>query len=93
MREYPLFELGAANAYGEPGEAQQIGTVIAAVYTRQQRVADTALYLDCEYIALTEAELTDHNMLGFGGKLLKVMYVERHGRYAQAFLKLAGNNG
>lgn len=90
MQALDLYQLGAQDAYGQAAQPAKAGTITAAVYERSQTVSDSALFTDCEYIALTHESITDSNAIAYEGKLLKVMYVMRRGFFKQAFLKATG---
>lgn len=90
MQALDIYQLGAQDEYGQQSQPARVGTILAAVYERSQSVADSVLFTECEYIALTHESITDSNAIAYDGKLLKVMYVMRRGYFKQAFLKATG---
>lgn len=88
MRTYNYYTYSNENEYG-----QQLlpdtptGTVKASINLTSQSIQDNILYQNATYLALTHDTLTDENVLEYGDKKLKVLYVNPYGRFNQVFLE------
>lgn len=91
MKLYDYFTLGEKDAYGQatlPKPTDEpIGKIKIAIYESSQSVQDNINYKDCNYIGLTQNEVDDNFIISYEKKLLKVLTVNRQGRYKQVFLK------
>ena len=88
FREYNYYTFGSENGYGQPVlSTEPVGTIKLAIYTSNLSTQDNVNYKDCNYIALTHAEVKDTYVIEFGEERLKVLYVNNEGRLKQAFLK------
>lgn len=90
MRQYDYFTLGDINAYGQhtmpSADAEPVGKVLMAIYVSSQSIQDNINYKDAQYIALTNANVDDTYIIKYGEERLKVLYVNRAGRFNQVFL-------
>ena len=91
MRLYDYFTIGEPNGYGQaqlpPKDAEPVGQVKLAIYSTSQATQDNVNYKDCNYIALTQAEVKDTYVIQYGKERLMVLYINPQGRYKQVFLK------
>lgn len=91
MKLYDYFTLGEKDAYGQARLPQPtekpIGKIKMAIYESSQNVQDNINYKDCNYIGLTQNEVDDKFIIAYENKRLKVLTVNRQGRYKQVFLK------
>ena len=91
MRERNYFIIGEPNEYGQASipsiDAQPHGIIKMAIYTSGQAVTADARFKDCTYIGLTNAEIIDKYIIQYEQERLKVIYVNKAGRYTQVFLK------
>lgn len=94
MREYNYFLISAdTNSYGqqtviqnENGEPLVQGTIKIAISIASQAVQETIAYKDASYVGLThDRNITDHYIIQYGDKLLKVKYITE-GRFRNIFL-------
>ena len=62
------------------------GQIKMAIYTANQSVQDNVNYRNANYVGLTQAEVNDTYIIEYENELLKVLYVNPHGRYKQVFM-------
>lgn len=87
MRKYNYFTFGENNAYGQPKLSKEpVGEIIMAIYLTSQSIQDNVNYKDCQYVALTHANVDDTYVIEYEGEKLKVLYVNPRGRFKQVFL-------
>lgn len=90
MRYYKYFTIGALNEYGQkqtPGkDAKPDGQIKMAIYTSSQSIQENINYLGCQYIGLTNANVDDTYIIEFEGERLKVLYVNKKGRFKQVYM-------
>ena len=92
MRLYDYSTIGGLDDYGQPKTANTpIGQIKIAIYISSQTTQDNVNYKDCTYVGVTQAPIDDTYVITYGEEKLKVMYVNKQGRYNQVFLK--GYNG
>lgn len=89
MREYNYYLYGSRDSYGQQQQSDEIkGTIKIAISTTSQNTVNNIMYIDATYLGLTLSnEITDKFIIQYGEKKLKVLYVNKQGRYKQAFLK------
>lgn len=89
FRSYNFFTLGAKDGYGQPVLNPEVeGTIRMAIYLTSQTVQDNINYQDCNYVGLTTDNTVNNKMvIEYGEEKLKVLYVNKEGRFNQAFLK------
>lgn len=94
MREYTYFLISAeTNSYGqqtiikdENGEPLAQGTIKMSISLVSQSVKDSIAYRDASYIGLTQNKnISDHYVIQYNDKLLKVQYVTE-GRFINVAL-------
>lgn len=89
FREYQYFKLQETQLGQQvlPKDAQPIGAVKLAVYLTSQSIQDNINYKNAQYMALTHSSLLDSsNIIQYGDKKLKVLYINPYGRMKQVFL-------
>ena len=87
MRDYNYYTYGEENDYGQrllPDTPS--GTIRASINLTSQSIQDNILYQNATYMALTLDVLTDEDVIEYGDKKLKVLYVNPYGRYNQVFM-------
>lgn len=89
MRSYDFFTLGSKDEYGQPVLNPEVeGQIKMAIHLTSQSVQDNINYQDCNYIGLTTDKAVNNKMvIKYGEEKLKVLYVNKEGRFIQAFLK------
>lgn len=88
MRTYNYSTFGAEDAYGQVTKSDQVaGTIKMAISISSQAVQDNINFTNCNYIGLTMAELNDSYVIHYGSEKLKVLYVNREGRFNQAYMQ------
>ena len=92
-RYYPYYAFGELNAYGQPTlSSEPVGTIKMAVYLSSQSTTQNIKYSDATYIALTQdAKVDDTYVIEYEGQKLKVLYVNKQGRFKQVYLGEYGN--
>lgn len=94
MRDYNYFTYGEPDEYGqqtlikdEHGTPVVQGTIKIAINTTNQSIQDNIQYKGATYIGLThDAKVNDTYVLDYKEGLLKVLYVNPHGRFKQVFM-------
>ena len=95
IREYNYYLYSSENdIYGqktlikdEDGEPAVQGTIKIAINNTSTAIQDNISYRDATYIGLTMSKsINDHYVIQYGDERLKVLYVNKHGRYKQVFL-------
>lgn len=89
MRTYNYFTIGDKDAYGQPKATDNpVGEVKIAIYPTSTAIQDNILYKSAEYIGLTtDTEITDRYIVEYGQERLKVLYIQKKGRYKQLFME------
>jgi hypothetical protein len=92
MKHYDYFTLGAVDEYGQeyiPSiNDEPRGQIKMSLYLSSLSTQDNINYKDCNYIALTRANVDDTYIIKNGNELLKVLTVNDAGRMKQVFLKV-----
>lgn len=88
MRLYDYFTIGTENEYGESLPASSpLGKVKMAINLTSQSTQNNINYENCQYIGLTHStKINDNNIIQYGDKKLKVLYVNPIGRLTQVFM-------
>lgn len=87
MRVYNYFTFGDKNPYGQRTVSKEpVGKVSMAIYLTSQSIQDNINYKNCQYVALTHANVDDTYVIDYEGDKLKVLYVNPRGRFKQVFL-------
>lgn len=89
MKSYNYFTIGDNDAYGQPQiTAEPVGTIKIAIYPTSTAIQDNVLYKSAEYIGLTtNAEITDRYIIQHEQERLKVLYIQKKGRFKQVFME------
>lgn len=88
MKTYNYSTLGTENAYGQATTSGEVvGTIKMAISISSQAVQDNINFENCNYVGLTMAELDNSYVIHYGTEKLKVLYVNKQGRFNQAFLQ------
>lgn len=89
MREYNYFTYGDKDGYGQAQLSKEIqGSIKMSINTTSQGVQDNILYKDCSYLGLTfDKSIDDTFVIQYGNEKLKVLYVNKKGRYTQVFMR------
>ena len=89
MKLYDYFTIGDNDAYGQPQvSTEPVGQVKMAVYSTSTATQDNVLYKSAEYIGLTtDAEITDRYIIQHDNERLKVLYIQKKGRFKQVFME------
>lgn len=87
MRNYNYFIYGDVDAYGQKQISKEVqGTVKMAIYVTSQRVQNSILYAEAEYIGFTHDSVNDNYLIEYDDVKLKVLYVQPRGRFKQVFM-------
>lgn len=88
MRTYNYSTLGQEDAYGQQTSNGAVeGTIKMAISISSQAVQDNINFENCNYVGLTMAELDNSYVIHYGTEKLKVLYVNKEGRYNLAYLQ------
>lgn len=93
-RHYPYYTIGGTiNAYGQPTPLlEPTGTIKMAIYLSSQTTTQNIKYSDATYVALTQdANVNDTYVIEYEGQKLKVLYVNKQGRFKQVYLAEYGH--
>lgn len=93
FRSYNYFTFGEEDAYGqstlikdENGNPVVQGTVKLCIYLTTQAIQENINYLNAQYVGVTfDKDIDETYVIQYGEEKLKVLYVNRMGRYAQVF--------
>lgn len=88
LKDYNYSIYGELNAYGQPSLSATTGSIKMAINILSQTTQNNILYENATYIGLTNASINDKYVIDYGGKKLKVLYVNTMGRMNQAFLEV-----
>lgn len=90
MRQYNFFQLGELDEYGQrqlpAADAEPTGQIKMAIALTSQNVQDNINFLNAQYIGLTMANVDDTYIIEYGKERLKVLYVNKRGRYKQVYM-------
>ena len=89
MRFYDYYRYTGANGYGQPQLSEDIqGFLKMAIVLTTQSTQDNINYKDAQYLGITmDNAINDTFVIAYGDKKLKVLYINKQGRYNQVFLK------
>lgn len=86
-RKYDYYLYEANNAYGQVQlSAEKKGKISISIVELSQNLADSIKYKNASFLGLTTQNITDKFVIQYGDIKLKVLYVNKAGRYNQAFL-------
>lgn len=88
MREYEYHTYSDSDGYGQPALSKDVqGTIKMAIYTTSQAIQDNITYKNASYVGFTHnSKVNDTYVIKYENKRLKVLYVQKHGRYKQVFM-------
>jgi hypothetical protein len=88
MRDYDYYIYGEQDDYGQLQESNEpAGTVKMSINTTVQRIQDSVIYNEAEFIGLThDKEINDKYIVQYGDSRLKVIYVNQKGRFRQVYM-------
>ena len=88
MKTYDYLTFGEPNEYGQPQlSAEPVGKVKLAIYTTSQNIQANVNYTNANYIGLTlDNSINDTYVIKYGESRLKVLYVNKQGRFNQVFM-------
>lgn len=88
MRLYDYLLYEEEDAYGAGSIGTEVkGSIKLAIYVNTMAVTDSVKYSEGDYVALTQAQISDNYVIKYGDKKLKVLYTIPSRMYTQAFLK------
>lgn len=89
IRTYDYFTYSGKNGYGQATLSDTVqGSIKMAIYTSSQSTQDNINYQNCNYIGLTtDKSVNDKMVIQYNQEKLKVLYVNRAGRFIQVFLQ------
>lgn len=88
MRTYNYSTFGQEDAYGQQtNSGEVVGTIKMAIAISSQTTQDNINFENCNYIGLTMAELDNSYVIHYGTEKLKVLYVNKAGRFNQVYLQ------
>lgn len=89
IRTYNYYTYSGKDSYGQATLSGTVqGSIKMAIYTSSQSIQDNINYQDCNYTGLTtDKTVNDKMVIQYGNEKLKVLYVNKAGRFTQVFLK------
>ena len=87
MKSYNYYTLGTNDEYGQPQETKADDKIKMAINFVTESIQENPLYSGAQYTGLTLNKNIDANyIIQYGEEKLKVLYVNKAGRYNQAFM-------
>lgn len=88
MKKYDYYIFGEKNSYGQPKLSEDVkGSVKMAINLITEAIEENSFYSGANYIGLTFDKTIDSTyVIQYGEEKLKVLYVNRAGRYTQVSL-------
>jgi hypothetical protein len=87
MRNYNYYTLGNNDEYGQPQEVKADDTIKMAINFVTETIQENPLYSGAQYTGLTLNKNIDATyIIQYGDERLKVLFVNKTGRYKQAFM-------
>ena len=87
MKNYSYYTLGTNDEYGQPQEIKAEDKIKMAINFTTESIQENPLYSGATYTGLTLDKRIDANyIIQYGEEKLKVLYVNKAGRYNQAFM-------
>ena len=89
IRTYNYFTYSGKDGYGQATLSGTVqGSIKMAIYISSQSIQDNINYQNCNYIGLTtDKSVNDKMVIQYGQEKLKVLYVNKAGRFTQVFLQ------
>ena len=87
MRSYNYFTIGDKDAYGQPQVSQEpVGSIKMCINLTSTSTQDNINYKGSNYTGLTRENINDKYIIQYGEQKLKVLYVNKLGRFNVVFL-------
>ena len=88
MRQYTYKKItDTIDDYGQPTIEEIEGTIKMAINFTNETIQDNSLYSDAQYIGLTlNKNINDTYIINYEGESLKVLFVNKEGKYKQVFM-------
>ena len=88
MRNYDYYLYGEEDEYGQLKAPDIVaGTIKMSIDTVVQRIQDSVIYNESEFIGLThDKNVNDKYIIQYGDIKLKVLYVNPKGRFRQVYM-------
>ena len=88
MRNYDYYLYGEEDEYGQLQAPNIVaGTIKMSIDTVVQRIQDSVIYNESEFIGLThDKNVSDKYIIQYGDMKLKVLYVNPKGRFRQVYM-------
>ena len=88
MRNYDYYLYGEEDEYGQLQAPDTVaGTIKMSIDTVVQRIQDSVIYNESEFIGLThDKNVSDKYIIQYGDMKLKVLYVNPKGRFRQVYM-------
>lgn len=87
MRNYSYYTLNNNDEYGQPQEVKADDTIKMAINFVTESIQENPLYSGAQYTGLTLNKNIDASyIIQYGDEKLKVLFVNKAGRYKQAFM-------
>lgn len=87
MKNYNYFTLNGSDEYGQPQPIKADDTIKIAINFVTETLQENPLYSGVQYTGLTlNKNINSSYIIEYGGERLKVLYVNKAGRYNQVFL-------
>lgn len=88
MRDYEYLKITEVNDdYGQPQTVEANGTIKMAINFSTETIQENSLYSNAQYVGLTlNKEIDATYIIKYGSDQLKVLYVNKQGRYTQVYL-------
>lgn len=87
MKKYNYFTLNDSDEYGQPRPIKADDTIKIAINFVTETLQDNPLYSGAQYTGLTlNKNINSSYIIEYGDEKLKVLYVNKAGRYNQVFL-------
>lgn len=88
MRDYKYLKITEENDdYGQPQTVEANGTIKMAINFSTETIQENSLYSNAQYVGLTlNKDIDATYIIKYGSDQLKVLYVNKQGRYTQVYL-------
>lgn len=87
MRSYNYFTIGEPDAYGQNKVSQEpVGSIKMCINLTSTSQQDNINYKGSNYTGLTRHNITDKYVIEYEDKKLKVLYVNKLGRFNVVFM-------
>lgn len=88
MRQYTYKKISnSLDDYGQPTVEEIEGTIKMTINFTSETVQDNSLYSGAQYVGLTlNKNINDTYIINYEGESLKVLYVNKSGKYKQVFM-------